>query len=64
MWLLLGTVVFLAQAEKYGQFQGNFVRKEPQRSNKLRRMINRRLRKRKLPRKIFPPENRNGRLEI
>jgi len=45
MWLLLGTVVLLAQAEKYGQFQGNFVRKEPQRSNKLRRMINRRLRK-------------------
>ena len=58
MWLLLGTVVLLtAQAERYGQFKGNFVRKEPQRSNKLRRMLNRRLKKRKLSTKIFRSEN-------
>ena len=46
MWNVLATVLVLViEAQKYGQFKGNFVKKEPQRSNKLRRMINRRLRK-------------------
>ena len=54
MWNLLAAVFLLAaEAEKYGHFKGNFVKKEPQRSNKLRRMVNRRIRKCEFASKIL-----------
>ena len=42
---LLVTVA-IVEVNSYGKFTGAFKKKEPQRSNKLRRMLNRRIRKR------------------
>ena len=50
--LVLVTVAIAQHAQydtkTYGEFSGKFRKKEPQRSNKLRRMLNRRIRKCKI----------------